>query len=252
MKIEFKQIVIDGGVEFLRVTTTDERWYKIQDKFLPSVSWIASYCPKDRFFEKYLLSQTAETAEKILLESSQFGTKVHNGVERLILGDTLSHDSKVMGQSGMEELTAEEWECLMSFINWVKDENVKFLVAPEWTVHEDEYGYAGTVDAPLAEVSGKLYVIDFKTSKNVYQSHIAQVSAYLYALRKNKTWNDVVAGRDVSIGILQLGKSTKKGYKFTDVPYDFESFLAARIFWDRAEKQKDPPQKDFPLTLSLR
>ena len=60
----------------------------------------------------------------------------------------------------------------------------------------------------------------------------------MYARRKNKTWNDAVAGRDVSIGILQLGKSTKKGYKFTDVPYDFESFLAARIFWDAPFKRR--------------
>lgn len=251
MKIEHKQIVTKDGVEMLRVTTSDERWYRVKDNYYPSASWIASYCPKDRFFEQYLLSQTPESAEKILLDSSEKGTKVHNAIEKLCLGETLRFDDKINGQNGPEELTAEEWECIMAFRGWVADEKVRFLLSPEWILVDEEVGFAGTCDAPLVEVNGSLYVVDYKTSKNIYQSHIAQLSAYMFALRKNEIWKKAVDGRDVQMAVLQLGKSTKKGYKFTEIPYDFESFLAARLFWDRAEKVKDPPQKDFPLSISL-
>jgi hypothetical protein len=53
----------------------------------------------------------------------------------------------------------------------------------EKTVVNEEYGFAGTLDM-IADIGGKRYVIDFKTSKDgtVYPEAHMQVSAYIKSL----------------------------------------------------------------------
>lgn len=84
-----------------------------------------------------------------------------------------------------------------AFYAWAND------VKPEviYTEHEvlnEEYYYAGTLDM-LARIGGKIYVIDFKTSKDgtVYNEAHMQVSAYKACL------NDVDGG--IIVGLAETG-----------------------------------------------
>lgn len=68
-----------------------------------------------------------------------------------------------------------------AFYDWFEDINPEVL-ENEKTVYAD-IGFAGTIDM-VARIGGKVYVIDFKTSKGgqVYDEAHLQVSAYKYAL----------------------------------------------------------------------
>jgi ATP-dependent exoDNAse (exonuclease V) beta subunit len=67
-------------------------------------------------------------------------------------------------------------------------ERVTAIHAIEFSVHDKDYGYAGTADA-LVDIDGKLTICDWKTSKEVRSEEMLtnychQLGAYNYALRK--------------------------------------------------------------------
>jgi hypothetical protein len=85
--------------------------------------------------------------------------------------------------------------------------------------------------------------VDFKTSANIWPSHIIQVSAYKHAL-------NVSVDR---LGILQLGyKKNRQGWKFTEIDDDFNLFNAAYTIWKSEMANVQPNQKDYPLSLSIK
>ena len=66
-------------------------------------------------------------------------------------------------------------------------ERVTAIHAIEFSVHDKDYGYAGTADA-LVDIDGKLTICDWKTSKEVRSEEMLtnychQLGAYNYALR---------------------------------------------------------------------
>ena len=67
-------------------------------------------------------------------------------------------------------------------------ERVTAIHAIEFSVHDKDYGYAGTADA-LVDIDGKLTICDWKTSKDIRSEEMLtnychQLGAYNYALRK--------------------------------------------------------------------
>jgi hypothetical protein len=68
------------------------------------------------------------------------------------------------------------------FEKWSSRVGLKpFLI--EQTVYSSTYGYAGTMDL-LAEIEGKLTVVDWKTGKAIYLEAHLQNAAYRHALRE--------------------------------------------------------------------
>ena len=50
-------------------------------------------------------------------------------------------------------------------------------IAWDVPVFSEKYGYAGTIDY-VCTIDGKTYIVDFKTSKQVWPEYELQVSAY--------------------------------------------------------------------------
>jgi CRISPR/Cas system-associated exonuclease Cas4 (RecB family) len=96
------------------------------------------------------------------------GTAVHEWAEAYINGEdpALPKDKKVLNG-------------VMAFMKWVKDSKIKFS-ACEKLVYSKKHDYVGLMDA-VGKIKGKNYVIDFKTSKYIYNEHRYQTSAYLMA-----------------------------------------------------------------------
>ena len=107
-----------------------------------------------------------------------------------------------------------------------------------------EQGYAGTVDLKCRIKSDSyenVWIIDFKTSANIWTEYELQVSAYRHA--------DAECQRT---GILQVGyKRNKAHYKFTEVEDKFDLFLTAQKIWKNENDNVTPSQKDYPLSLQL-
>lgn len=237
MKIERK--VVDKKLGIVQCTTEDERWYLVDQIYLPSVTWICSFYPKGIGYMKWLAEKGWNEAEALKVLAGNKGSRVHKAIELLNSGETVRHDTLFMDDSGVElELTADEYEAVISYANWFKSTNPKILRS-EFTVVNTEFGFAGTVDIE-AEINGELYVVDVKTSADIWPSHEIQVSAYAKTLGNHKR------------AILQVGyKRNKNKYKFTEIEDKFKLFLASREIWSEETAGIEPLQRDFPTSISL-
>jgi len=245
MKKEIR--TLDSKNKIIQITTVDERWYIkdilddkecVIDKLcVPSVTWICSYYPKGISFYKWLAQKGWDEAESIKEAAGDKGSKVHIGIDMLIKGETININSKILN----EEVTLEEYECLMSFSDWFKVTKPEIL-RHEFVVFGDNE--AGTVDLECI-INDEFWIVDFKTSQNVWVSHKLQVSAYKHIVQKQRV-------RSYKTGILQLGyKRNKKKYLFTEVEDCYSEFEACRTIWGKETKNIEPKQKDYPIKLSL-
>lgn len=252
MKIDIRKTKEDGVIQ---ITTLDERWYSKEiDKgvyaFNPSVSWIAGHYPKGVGFYKWLADKGWDEAEALKSAAGERGSKVHKACESLLLGNPVKMDDKVAGSEGEpSELTVQEYECLMAFRDWWEDFNTEHkveLMTTEQTLWVDakegeKYGYAGTTDIELL-VDDEPWIVDIKTSKQIWVEHELQQSAYKHAKENNP-----------KIGIIQIGYPlNKRGWKFTELEDKFDLFLHAKAIWEHENPDTKPKQKDYPAELKLK
>lgn len=71
-----------------------------------------------------------------------------------------------------------------TFDQWIAEKNPEFLDT-EFFVYSKKYHHGGKCDG-LVRIDGKIYILDYKTGKAIYTSHLYQVSSYLKA--KEEEW----------------------------------------------------------------
>jgi len=140
-----------------------------------------------------------QTAYKAIgKDAAQIGTVVHDWIESAI-------KYKMNGGSAPKVPKGDEiGNCIKAYKDWSRKRKPVWLETEQKIYYHDPGGvncYAGTVDA-IAEVDGKLCVIDFKTSKKIYKPYHLQVAAYAQAI----SMQDQI---DMPMGmILRLDKET--------------------------------------------
>jgi hypothetical protein len=238
MKIIEKKVNVE--TKMVQLTTTDERWYKIGNQFVPSVTWIAGFYPKGVQFYKWLADKGWDEAEAIKQAAGDKGSKVHKACEDILLGHEVKMNDKYLNPSTeqQEELTVQEYECLMSFVEWLKVTNPE-VIKTEYTVWNQEHNYAGTIDMKL-KINGEPWLVDLKTSLSIWPEYELQLSAYRHA-------EDEVC----KTAILQIGYNRNKNqkYKFTEIENRFDLFLSAKKIWEHETEGIAPLQRDYPLSL---
>jgi len=221
--------------------TYQPRFYKLNGKKLPSATTILSLLDKPALVQ-WAANQAIEavvqhiegldggelTKEKILAcvdaakkswrQTSQkalaVGTAVHSAIE-------------IRLKSGRDpaDLPDQQLEAYMAFLEWLDAHHVE-PVAVETTVYGD--GYAGTADL-VCKLDGKLYLIDFKTSKGIYDEYGLQTAAYRAA------WNRMYPEQQVvGHGVLRLDKETgwPEWKDFSETfERDYEAFMCLVKFW---------------------
>jgi hypothetical protein len=255
-----KQIrVVDKENKIVQITTVDERWYskEIPDPvtgipthlFVPSSTWICSYYPKGIAYHQWIAQKGWDKAEEIKNAAGDKGSKVHFGLEMIFDGKKLLMNDRLPSpQTGnQEEITLEEWECLMSAVRWAEARQPQ-SVQGEFNVFNDKDGYAGTVDR-IFVIDGKPYIVDFKTSKNIWPEHRLQLSSYKHALIEM----GMPGAKDLGMMILQVGyKLNRLGYKETEIEDKFDTFLAVKKIWADENSNEKPKQRDYPLALEYK
>lgn len=242
MKIERRIVDAERGI--MQITTSDERFYLVQregepDIYYPSVTWICGYYHKGVGFLKFIADKGWDEAEAVKQAAGEKGSRVHRAISDILMGKTVKIDDKYADNDGNEpkELTAIEYEAIMSFVRWA-DETQPEILAIDYTLVEPKEGYAGTIDIKC-KINGEIWIVDIKTSANVYMSHEIQVSAYKHADKECQ-----------KIAILQVGYARNKAkFKFTEIEDQYPLFLAAKAMWAKENKDVLPSQKDFPLEL---
>jgi PD-(D/E)XK nuclease superfamily len=249
----------------VQITVADERWYTKpgQDPVsgvpvctpVPSVTWIAGSWPKGIGFYRWLAEKGWDEAEAIKVAAGDKGSRVHLAIEHILNGEEFRIDTKVADKNrsteqelATAELTYEELLCVKSFIDW-RNEVKPEILATETTIFSDINGYAGTVDC-VCRIKGIPYVIDFKTSKQVWKEYELQISAYrvalengenpIYELNPNGTQGKMVDLSGLKMAILQVGYDRNKdGYKFTEIDDAFPLFQVAQQIWREEHTSKE-------------
>lgn len=253
--------VIKKGI--VQITTLDERFYAkpFKDpktglpiyKFYPSVTWITSYYPKGKQYAKWLADHGWESAQAIMMERGDNGTKVHYAIGQLLTTGEISMKDKFPNRKGeLEEVTVEEYSDAKYFADWINSLESFELLVSEGTYFNEKYGYAGTIDI-IARVNGQLCVIDIKTSPNVYPSYGLQVASYgkldvpLETLGiTKKEWDNK------KLGIIQVGYGRNKNhYKFTELEDRFSLFLHTKEIWHNECANVSPRQIELPLKITI-
>jgi hypothetical protein len=242
--------IVDEKRSILQCTTVDERWYIRQATdaaglptydFVPSVTWIAEFYPKGIAFYKWLADKGWDEAEALKTAAGDKGSKVHLAICELIDGKEVKIESQYINKTTEqpEELTLQEYECLMAFTEWFKI-NKPEIINREFVVWNDEEKYAGTIDI-ICKIKDETWIIDIKTGQYIWPSHELQISAYKYASKIN-----------ARLAILQLGYYRNKNkFKFTEIDDQYDLFLTAKKIWAKETKDIAPLQRDYPLVLKL-
>lgn len=269
MKKEIVHVSKKLGIK--QVTTEDERWYFFEEEnkktglpyisYVPSVTWILDYYYKSPYLIKWIADKGLDQSEALKKEAGKKGGVIHNAIDMLFRGEEIKHTdmflNKMTGE--MQEITSEEWHGVMTFNNWYTSGPKIVTLASEITLASKKYGYAGTIDW-VGLIDGVLYIVDWKTSKTIATQYHIQISAYKSMLLENidklsKELQDIVQeGTEIKLGILQIARYTKVGYKFHEVDDLFPLFLSTRNIWlhetNQGRKVK-PLQRDLPLTIKL-
>lgn len=148
----------------------DANGYVIDDVWYPRVTSIMSIKAKPALYAYYAGLPDFETGEAIKAKSAEEGTILHETVEAILKKEPVVVPEKIkpavsafMDFYGQNELIAHKVE--------------------ERVVNE-RHGYAGTIDV-LAELNGKLGVLDIKTSVAIYRDYSMQISAYIEAFKED-------------------------------------------------------------------
>lgn len=117
----------------------------------------------------------ARTAFKaVSKDACNSGTQCHKAIEAYIAGEP--YDEILVSEEAHNGFKALlEWERLNN-VEWLENE-VKVVSV--------EHGYAGRFDA-IARVNGHIFLIDFKTSKGIYDEMKWQLCAYRQAYNENQ------------------------------------------------------------------
>ena len=136
--------------------------------------------------------------DDIMAKATGVGSIVHEAIE-----DYIQHGRELDYSIVPEEYKHQVYNSYSAFRSWwsmIQLHNYKILMEEETIICQY---YGGTLDL-LLEVDGKIYLLDFKTSKHISYKYFLQLAAYRRALFYERNINI-----DGCI-ILQLHKTSKK------------------------------------------
>lgn len=237
-----------------QITLFDERYYQVEEKYLPSITWVLNSYPKNIAFQQWLANNGWEEAERIKDEAADRGSKVHNAIEDMLNGAELTYKTPYFSKRMQEHvpLSDSEWNHLMTFKAWWDMEQPR-LVTTEKVVYSLKYNYAGTTDAILSLKGGTLTVADWKTSSGIFPTYYMQIAAYIRAIEEMVP---DLKGKITRGLIVRTGTRHKVGYEVgvineEDIEKYFQQFLCVKNVWAIEHGSKSPVDRQIAKTLSI-
>ena len=111
-------------------------------------------------------------------EACDIGTVTHELIEAHIY----NQDEYIPGIDVPNETVVSAMHGLKKYIEWEEEVDVEYLES-ELKLISEEHQYGGTADA-VARIGDETVLIDFKTSKGVYDAHIIQLAAYKHMIEE--------------------------------------------------------------------
>jgi len=232
----------------------EDNGYDIGGLWYPRVTSIVSIKAKPALYHYYAGQKSFAHAEAAKNRSAEEGTLIHEVVEGIMAGD----DPHVPEQ-------------IKPLVDEFKIFNKQLDIIPqqiESQIISKKHRYAGTIDV-LAEINGKLGVLDIKTSQAVYRDYGIQTAAYVAALKEDKSMPELTrwilrldqaqkclnacgANRRTKGGNVKVKNGNGKDYykskecnhmwgpqsgevellELNNLDHDVEAFLAAKKLWE--------------------
>jgi len=220
--------------------------YKLvgQKFYLPSVTGITGIIDKSRVLVNWAVGLTKDyllekfnSGEKIDLdliyeacnqhnkkkeEAASIGTQVHDWAEKFSIAMRNGQEMPDIRDDFDDRVIMG----INAFIDWYKEHKVK-LIDAERLVYSKEHEFCGLADA-IAEINGKLVLIDYKTAKGIYTDMYYQVAAYFLAY--NEEMEQINNKLLDSAMIVHFNKETGefciKEFSSEDLKKNTDTFLA--------------------------
>lgn len=233
-----------------QINLLDQRFYRRNNKYYPSVTSILNYFPKNAFFHTWL-KDVGHNSDIIAGKAANEGTQTHNAIEQFLLGKELIWiDSK-----GKAQYPLDVWKMILRFAEFWKREKPE-LISTEYHVFSDKYKFAGTTDI-ICRMDGKIWLLDIKTSNHLHTTMDLQLSAYV------KAWNEMHNECIEEAGILWLkSKAHKENNKkvqgkgwelkpIEDINKSFDMFMKIYDVYNMENKNTKPYIESLPTSIKL-
>ena len=241
----------------IRKEYNDEHWYYIDNVFKPAVTKIlGETLPMPDALKNWLGDIGTERAQQKLESAGERGTLIHEACAKLIKEGKINLLEDFPNRKDKKVLTG--------FVNFFADyqpqplegyDKTEDKIFPPEFIVASKRGYAGTIDY-VCRINGKPYIIDFKTSKGIYESHKLQIIAYRQAFYEN-------TGIYCKVALLHLTPLTKIGYSLHNESkitikgkkVTIGDFLAVLNLYKRLNGGKipEPPlEEQYPPILYLK
>lgn len=239
-----------------RINFLDTRFYITKTgNYVPSVTTILECYPKTKEFYDWL-KKNGENADEIRDEAGRRGSVVHGLTEKFDKGEQVS----LMDEQGSINYKLFEWSCFEKYVEFRRRFPCE-IHAIECNMSSDALGYAGTMDRDLTLlVRGKRYLLDIKTSNNIWDEYWLQLVAY-QKLAEELNGSNRFDGR----AILHLNAKTKTdgrkdavqgpGWQLlfdeSDPAEQWGIFQATKKLWDARNGSMKPRQTTYQLSHKL-
>lgn len=187
--------------EVKQINVLDNRYYTIDgNTYYPSVTTILEIYPKGFGFNQWL-KDVGNNASEIADRAAESGSRVHDACDMLNKG----YEIKWMDDDGNGKYSLEEWKMILRYKEFIETTKAK-IIKSEFNMCSHDLGFGGTVDI-IAEIDGRHWLIDIKTSNYLHTSHELQVAAYATMYNREL---ELEAGTEIEeTGILWLKAATK-------------------------------------------
>ena len=236
-----------------QVNFLDNRFYKRNNEYYPSVTSILSYFPKGKFFENWL-KDVGHNADFIARKSAEEGTQTHSLIEKYLTGEQINW----LDEYGNATCSLNVWQMVLKFVEFWETEKPE-LIESEIHLFSDTHKIAGTCDL-VVKLRNELWILDIKTSNSIHTSYDLQLAAY------TTCWNETFKEKVTRNGILWLKsakqKADKKGEKMQGKGWEvYESPRPIEENWSLFTKVYDlfklennntePSFNKFPISIKL-
>lgn len=196
-----------------RVEFLDERFYMSDDglNFYPSVTRVLDCLPKHPQFLMWM-KDVGHNAKIIAQRAADEGTHVHEALEDYLAGIPI----KWMDGQGNAKYNLTEWQCITKGVQFLEEYKPK-VISIEERIVSDKYQVGGTADL-ICKVGRQNWLIDWKTSNNLSEQYMIQLSIYA-AMIEEKLGITIH-----NAGVLWL-KAKTKGMDKTGMPKEPRHYL---------------------------
>ena len=234
-----------------QVNVLDQRFYRRNEEYYPSVTSVLNYFPKNQFFHSWL-KDVGHNSEIIANKAAGEGTQVHHAVDAFLNGEEITW----IDEYGNAKYNLDVWRMILKFADFWNTHKPE-LIATEYHLFSDEHKYAGTADL-VVRMFDNIWLLDLKTSNSLHTSYDLQLAAYAQA------WNETHDEKVTHTGILWVKANTRsegkgdkiqgKGWELkfvNDIEKNFKMFKNIYEIYTLENPNFKPVTETLPTSIKM-